>query len=366
MFIYDLANWPEFEFDEAALASQLAAVRYQQGLLLGRMQGLGFGLQEEAYLRTLTEDVVKSGEIEGEILDRDQVRSSIASRLGIDIGGLKKADREVEGFCQMMVDATQNFEVKLTKKRLCGWHRLLFPFGKSGGLKIKTGDYRDDARGPMQVVSGWMGKERVHFRAPEAERLSKEMSVFLSWFNGEPSIDPVIKSGIAHLWFLTLHPFEDGNGRIARAIADMALSLAERSKRRFYSMSNQIREERKSYYQLLEDTQKGLMDITAWLTWYLGCLERSIQAAETSLDFVVRKSNFWTVHATTSLNERQRKVLQKLLEGFQGKLTSSKWASLAGCSQDTAIRDINDLIDKQIIEKAEAGGRSTSYQLIRI
>ncbi|MHB8268623.1 Fic family protein [Bradyrhizobium sp.] len=365
-YIHELPNWPHFRWDSGGLAKRLAAVRLRQGRLIGRMQALGFRQQEEAVLTTLTEDVLKSSEIEGEILDRDRVRSSIARRLGMDIGALPHADRNVEGVVEMMLDATQNFESKLTEERLFGWHASLFPTGRSGMSKIIVGAWRDDRSGPMQVVSGPFGREKVHYEAPAAGRLDAEMKSFLEWFNAEDNTDPVIKSALAHLWFVTIHPFADGNGRIARAIADMSLARSEDSSQRFYSMSAQIRLERKAYYDMLGATQNDELDITLWLEWFLGCLDRAFDGAEKTLAAVFQKAGFWKKHATAKINERQRDILNRLLDGFEGKLTSSKWALIEKCSPDTALRDIQDLIDQGILVKDEAGGRSTSYSLTNI
>lgn len=327
------------------------------------MEGLGFRLREEASLHTLTEDVLKSSEIEGEILDREQVRSSLARRLGIDIGALLPEDRDVEGVVEMMLDATQNYQVPLTAERLFGWHAALFPVARSGMHRIRVGAWRDDGTGPMQVVSGPIGKEHVHFRVPEAGRLDAEMARFLAWFEGPTTIDPVLKAALAHLWFVTIHPFDDGNGRIARAIADLALARSDRSPKRFYSMSAQIRVEREDYYDILERSQKGDLEITPWMSWFLDCLDRALHGAESTLATVRRKARFWESHAGEPFNERQRKVLDRLVDGFEGKLTSSKWAKLAKCSQDTAHRDITDLVGRGILLKAPSGGRSTSYSL---
>jgi Fic family protein len=362
-YIHERPDWPNFRWDRAALAPRLAAVRHRQGRLVGRMEALGFPLQSQATLETLTEDVVTTSAIEGETLDRKQVRSSLARRLGIEIGALARADREVEGIVEVMLDATQNYAKKLTAERLFGWHAALFPTGRSGITRITVGGWRRDKAGPMQVVSGRPGKERVHFQAPAARRLAAEMKAFLAWFNGESGIDPVLKAGLAHLWFVTIHPFDDGNGRIARAIADMALARSERSPQRFYSMSAQIREERGAYYAILEATQKSDLDITRWLDWFLACLDRAFGGAETILVSVLRKARFWRKHAAAPLNERQRKMLNRLFDGFEGKLTSSKWAKIAKCSADTALRDIADLVARGILEKDAAGGRSTSYSL---
>jgi Fic family protein len=364
-YIHELPDWPQFRWDHKVLAEPLAAVRHRQGRLIGRMEGLGFTFRSEAVLQTLTEDVLKSSEIEGEHLDRDQVRSSIARRLGMDIGALTPSDRDVEGVVEMMLDATQNYGQELTDERLFGWHAALFPTGRSGTRRIRVGAWRDDSTGPMQVVSGPFGRERVHYEAPKASLLPGEMNAFLAWFNGHDGIDPVLKAGLAHLWFVTIHPFEDGNGRIARAIADMQLARSESSPQRFYSMSAQIRQERKAYYDILESTQKGDLDVTDWLTWFLACLGRAFEGAETILAGVLRKARFWDRHRGEALNDRQRDMLNRLLDGFEGKLTSSKWAKIEKCSADTALRDISDLLARGILVKDEAGGRSTSYSLSR-
>jgi len=362
-YIHELADWPDFEWDQEKLAGPLAALRHRQGRLIGRMETLGFSLRGEATLRTLTEDVLKSSEVEGEILDREQVRSSIARRLGMDIGALVPADRNVEGVVEMMLDATQRYSEPLTSERLFGWQASLFPTGYSGMRKIAVGRWRDDAKGPMQVVSGALGRERVHFEAPAAKRLKKEMTAFLKWFNGRDRTDAVLRAGLAHLWFVTVHPFEDGNGRIARAIADMALARSEQSAQRFYSVSAQVRIERETYYDILQKTQRSGLDITPWLEWFLGCLAGAFDGTEETLGSVMHKAHFWERHTDTSVNDRQRLMLNKLLDGFEGKLTSSKWATIAKCSQDTALRDILHLVGRGILAKDPAGGRSTSYSL---
>lgn len=363
-YIHERPEWPNLRWRDDALATTLASVRHRQGRLIGRMEALGFPLRDEAMLRTLTEDVVKSSEIEGEQLDKGQVRSSIARRLGIDVAGLVPADRDVEGVVEMMLDATQNHMKPLTGERLFGWHASLFPTGRSGLTRIIVGNWRDDRSGPMRVVSGPIGRERVHYEAPAAERLPRDMRDFLAWFEGETRIDPVLKAGIAHLWFVTIHPFEDGNGRIARAIADLALARSENSAQRFYSMSSQIMAERSHYYEMLNRTQKGSFDITPWLNWFLDCLDRAFDRAEDMLGAVLAKARFWDGIKDRAINDRQRRVLNRLLDGFEGKLTSSKWAKLTKSSQDTAARDIDDLIRKGILVKGEAGGRSTSYDLV--
>jgi Fic family protein len=362
-YIHELPNWPTFQWGERGLAKQLAAVRHRQGRLIGRMQELGFALREEAVLRTLTEDVLKSSEIEGEILDKEQVRSSIARRLGMDAAALPSADRNVEGVVEMMLDATQKYEEALTRDRLFAWHASLFPTGRSGMRKIVVGAWREEKSGPMQVVSGPHGRERIHYEAPTAGRLDTEMQTFLDWFNGEDDSDLVLKAALAHLWFVTIHPFEDGNGRVARAIADMSLARSEESSQRFYSMSAQIRLERNAYYDILESTQKDDLDITPWMEWFLGCLDRAIAGAEKTLAIVFKKADFWKKHSAASLNDRQRDIINRLLDGFDGKLTSSKWAIIEKCSPDTALRDIADLIERGLLKKDQGGGRSTSYSL---
>lgn len=375
-YIYKLPIWPKFVWSYERIAELLASVRNRQGRLVGRMQSLGFSLRAEAELEAMTLEVLKSSEIEGERLDRRQVRSSIARRLGMKIAGLIPSDRNVDGIVEMALDATQNFNKPLSKDRLFGWHAALFPAGRSGMHKIITGAWRDDRNGPMQVVSGPIGREKVHFVAPEASCLEREMKNFLNQFNSGSSrsgIDPVLKAGVAHLWFLTLHPFEDGNGRIARAISDMQLARSDGSSQRFYSMSARMRFERKAYYDALEKAQKntgiqkygGLkgIDITAWLEWFLSCLDRALRSSEEILSDVFKKARFWEEHPANTLNERQISIINKLFSGFEGKLTSSKWAKIAKCSQDTALRDITELVNKGIVVKDMAGGRSTSYHL---
>jgi Fic family protein len=362
-YIHESTDWPHFRWNDQPLATALAAVRHKQGRLIGRMEALGFELRAEANLQSLTEEVVKSSEIEGLLLDPEQVRSSLARRLGMDVGGLAPADRHVDGVVEMILDATENYAVPLTDKRLFGWHAALFPTGRSGMAKITVGRWRTDARGPMQVVSGPLGRQRVHFEAPAADRLDKEMKTFLDWFNGAEETDPVLRAGLAHLWFVTIHPFDDGNGRIARAITDRGLARSEHSAQRFYSMSAQIRKERNAYYDILEATQKADLDVTPWLQWFLGCLDRAFDGAETTLESVLRKARFWQKHAGARFNDRQRSVVNRVLDGFEGKLTSSKWAKLTKSSQDTALRDIDDLVRRGILTKDPAGGRSTSYSL---
>lgn len=365
-YLHEQGGWPGFRWDHERISARLVDVRHRQGRLIGRMEGLGFELRTEAVLNSLTEEVLKSSEIEGETLDRDQVRSSIARRLGLNIGGLRPTDRDVEGVVEMMLDATQNYAKPLTAHRLFDWHAALFPTGRSGMSKIRVGGWRDDSKGPMQVVSGPIGKERVHYEAPAADRVRDEMRKFLEWFEKDHSTDLVLKAGVAHLWFVTIHPFDDGNGRIGRAVADMVLARSERSPQRFYSMSAQIRQERKAYYEILEATQKGKLDITRWLEWFLECLGRAFERAETILATVLDKARFWERFAKVEFNERQREIVNRLLNGFEGKLTSSKWAKLVKCSQDTALRDIEDLVGKKVLVKDAAGGRSTSYSLARI
>jgi Fic family protein len=363
-YIHLLKNWPTFKWEDDKIILPLSTVRHKQGRLLGKLEGLGFRLREEATLETLTQDVIKSSEIEGEKLPADQVRSSIARRLGIEIAGEVAVNRNVDGVVEMMLDATQKYDQLLTDERLFGWHAALFPMGRSGMYKIQIGTWRNDVKGPMQVVSGALGRERVHYEAPKAARLSLEMNKFLEWFNQATTMDQVLKAAIAHLWFVTIHPFDDGNGRIARAIADMQLARADASRQRFYSMSAQIQRERNVYYEILEKTQKGNLDITKWLLWFIACLERAITLSEENLSGVTQKAKFWEAFQGVPLNERQRKMLNKLMDGFEGKLTSTKWAKITKCSPDTALRDIQDLIEKGILEREESGGRSTSYRIM--
>jgi Fic family protein len=365
-YIHELPDWPRFVWNDKILAAPLAAARHKQGRLLGEMEGLGFKVREEAVLRTLTDDVLKSSEIEGETLDADQVRSSVARRLGMDIGGLKAADRNVEGVVEMMLDATQRYEQTLTQERLFAWHAALFPTGRSGMHPIKVGTWRDDGTAPMQVVSGPVGRERVHFEAPAAARLDEEMRRFVEWFNGDATTDPALKAAQAHLWFVTIHPFDDGNGRIARAIADMALARSEESSQRFYSMSAQVRQERADYYRVLEQTQQGTMDITLWMDWFLGCLTRAIEGAHSALTGVITKARYWEKLRNIALNDRQRLVINRLLDGFDGKLTTSKWAALTKSSQDTALRDIQQLVERGVLIRSPSGGRSTNYTLAEL
>ncbi|MGO9094473.1 MAG: Fic family protein [Bryobacteraceae bacterium] len=361
MYIHELRDWPGFVWNLESLAELLADVRHRQGRLTGRMEALGFNLRQEAVLKALTADVLKSSEIEGERLDMEQVRSSIARRLGVEIGALKPADRQVEGIVEMMLDATRHYDRPLTAERLFSWHAALFPTGRSGLSRIGVGAWREGGTDPMEVVSGPVGKEHVHFQAPAAARIEGEMKAFLDWFHSKADTDPVLKAGLAHLWFVTIHPFEDGNGRIARAIADMLLARSENSLQRFYSMSAQIREERAAYYDILERTQQGSMDVTPWMKWFLGCLGRAIDGAQTTLGAVLAKARFWEAIAGVAINERQRRVLNRLLDGLEGKLTTSKYAKLVQCSQDTALRDILALVEGGILVRNPAGGRSTSY-----
>lgn len=359
-YLYELPSWPQFSWESDALELLLADVRFRQGQLIGRMVSLGFRLPEQAAFLTLTEDVLKTSAIEGEHLDQIEVRSSIARRLGIDIGESRPANREVDGIVEMMLDAVLNHDQPLTDERLFGWHAALFPTGRSGFTKITTGAWRS---GPMQVVSNPYGREQVHFEAPPPDRLDAEMFAFLDWFNTSSALDLVLKSAIAHFWFVTIHPFDDGNGRIARAVADLTLAQSEQSSLRFYSMSSQIQRERAAYYSMLEQTQQGTLDITEWLRWFLECLGRAIDAAATTLEAVLSKSKFWDALRNVPLNDRQRLMLNKLIDGFEGKLTSSKWAKIAKTSPDTALRDITDLVERGILTRDESGGRSTSYSL---
>lgn len=362
-YIYQRKDWPNFTWDNDHLVFLLGKVRNMQGNLVGRMESLGFALKNEANLETLTLDVLKSTEIEGEFFNPEQVRSSIARRLGMDISGLIDSDRHVDGMVDLMLDAVQNYSSPLTSDRLFGWHSALFPTGRSRMINIMVGDYRKDSTGPMQVVSGAMGKERVHYQAPAASLLDREMSKFLEWFNDEQPLDPVIKAAVAHFWFVTLHPFEDGNGRMARALTDMLLARADGSSLRFYSMSAQIRLERKGYYSILEKAQKSDLDITDWLNWFLICLLNALESTDKVLAKVLHKARFWNKHVLTPLNDKQKGMINALLGDFFGKLTSSKWARMSKCSADTALRDIQDLVQKGILRKESGGGRSTHYVL---
>ena len=365
VYIHQKKDWPNFKWDSEDIVNLLSEARNLQGRLQGKMEALGFELRNEALLDTLTLDVLKTSEIEGELLNHDQVRSSIARKLGMEIAGSVESDRNIDGVVEMMLDATQNCFKPLTKIRLFDWHAALFPTGRNGIYKIIVGDWRKDTKGPMQVISGPMGKEKVHFEAPNSDLLEKEMSSLFNWFSQNNKIDLVLKASIAHLWFVTIHPFDDGNGRITRALTDMLLAQADKSNQRFYSMSAQIRIERKQYYDILEKTQKGDLNITNWIQWFLQCLINALNSTEEVLVKVLFKGNFWQIHSKTIINERQKKLINKLLDSFDGKLTSSKWAKIAKCSKDTAIRDINDLIEKEILRKEEAGGRSTNYELNR-
>ncbi len=364
MWIHKHQNWPNFIWDVKALAYKLVDVRHRQGRLLGRMERLGFELKHEAILNTLVNDVVKSSAIEGENISSKEVRSSIARRLGIDIAGLVPASRDVEGVVEMMLDATQAFSKPLTKSRLLDWHAALFPTGRSGMHRITVGNWRTMDAGPMQFVSGPMGKEKVHFEAPSADRLEKETEVFLAWFDTSDDIDPVIKAGIAHLWFVTIHPFEDGNGRITRAIGDMALARADGSKDRFYSLSSQIESERKHYYDQLEKQQRATPDITGWLSWFLDCFGRAIVNAETTLGSVLFKAQLWDAINQKPVNDRQRLIINRMLEdGFKGFMNTSKYAKMTKCSNDSALRDIRKLKERGIFIQNPGAGRSTSYRL---
>jgi Fic family protein len=359
MYIYEQKNWPKFAWDTELITKILGSVRHRQGKILGQMQALGFQIQEETMLKALTMDVMKSSEIEGELLNPEQVRSSIARRLGIEIAGAIPSERNVEGIVEMMLDATQHYTIPLTEERLFDWHAALFPIGRSGMHKIKTAAWRDDV---MQVTSGPMGKERVHFEAPAASKVPREMSLFLEWIEKEQNLDLVLKAGLAHLWFVTIHPFDDGNGRIARALTDMLLAQADKSPQRFYSMSAQIQAERNEYYNILENTQKGDLDITPWLIWFLDCLIRSMDQTDETIAKTMVRAQFWETHKETLLNARQQKILQLLLDNFYGNLNVSKYAKIVKTSTDTALRDLQDLVKKDIIEQL-GSGRSTSYRL---
>lgn len=364
IYIHERPEWPHFIWDQKKLSGLLAQVRHSQGLLLGRMEALGFALRNEATLQTLTYDILKTSEIEGEALDAAQVRSSVATKLGMDVGGALPIDRHVEGIVAVMLDATRNYSARLTTARLFDWHAALFPTGRSGMRKIAVGKWRTAESGDMKVVSGPAGREKIHYEAPRYDRIKKEMAEFIKWFNAPSQIDAVLKSALAHFWFVTIHPFDDGNGRIARALADMVLAKSEKSPNRFYSMSSQIQRERSEYYHQLEAAQKGSLNITGWIEWFLSCFKNAIAASEESLATVLAKAKFWEAHTSKNFNERQRKMLNLLFDGFLGKLTSTKWAKLTKCSQDTALRDITALLDWGILKKDTAGGRSTGYEIV--
>lgn len=362
-YIWQAPDWPNWRFDLSVLAGPLSEATRAQGRLLGRLADVGMALQHQASLEALTQDVIKTSEIEGEHLNAQSVRSSIARRMGVDIGALAPVDRHVEGVVEMVLDAAANAEAPMSTERLFGWHAALFPTGYSGIAKIRVGAWRDDAAGAMQVVSGPIGRRCVHFEAPPADRLEAETIRFLKWLNGEPQEPPLLRAGLAHLWFVTLHPFDDGNGRVARAVGDLLLARADRSEQRFYSLSAQIQRQRKAYYDILEQTQKGSMDVTQWLLWFLEAVQGAVEQAERTLSAVLAKAAFWQRRATLPMNERQVKLINRLRDGFDGKLTSSKWAAIAKCSPDTALRDINDLVARGVLRKTDAGGRSTSYEL---
>ncbi|MGU9962115.1 MAG: Fic family protein [Candidatus Puniceispirillales bacterium WSBS_2018_MAG_OTU23] len=364
MWLHEHKNWTDFKWDDELLSFKLADTRHRQGRLLGRMEGLGFEHNREANLRTLTDDVVKSSAIEGENLNPEDVRSSIARRLGMDTAGLNPASRDVEGIVEIMLDATQKSQTPLTETRLFDWHAALFPTGRSGMHTITVGNWRKIEAGPMQVVSGAIGKEKIHFEAPSADRLKKEMKAFLAWLDKPISIDPVLKAGIAHLWFVTVHPFEDGNGRIARAIGDMALARADETENRFYSLSSQLLAERKDYYNQLEKQQRGTPDITDWLAWFLGCLERAISNADITLENILFKVQLWNTINKKPVNDRQRSIINRMLEDdFEGHMNASKYATLTKSSTDTALRDITELKNQEILIQNPGGGRSVSYSL---
>lgn len=363
MYLYNDKNWPIFQWDSQKLLPLLSYVRNKQGKLIGKMGTLGFELRNEANLEILTSEIIKSTEIEGEFLDREQVRSSIARRLGLEISGLVYSERNVDGIVDLMIDATRYYDKELNKERLFSWHASLFSTGQSGMYKIIVGNWRDDSTGPMQVVSGALGKEKVHYQAILAAKIENEMRIFLDWFNLEQNTDPVLKAAIAHLWFVTIHPFEDGNGRISRALSDMLLARSDEQSYRFYSMSTQIRKERNAYYDILEKTQRTGLNITDWLVWFLNCLLHAIESSEKLLEKIIYKHLFWIKHSKVNINDRQRKILNLLMEDFEGVLNTTKWAKIGKCSQDTALRDIQDLMDKGILTKSLQGGRSTNYEL---
>lgn len=364
-YLWQQSDWPHWRYDAGALVEPLAQTHRAQGHLMGRMADLELAQREQATLQVLTQEVIKTSEIEGERLNLEAVRSSIARRLGMDIGALTPPDQHVDGVVDMVLDATGRYDQALTPERLFGWQAALFPTGFSGMARIRVGAWRDDATGPMQVVSGYVGREKVHYKAPPAHTLGEETKRFLEWFNADTAGDALIKAGLAHLWLVTLHPFDDGNGRISRAVGDMALARAEKTSQRFYSLSAQIQRERKDYYDQLEATQKGTQDVTPWLVWFLGCLLRAVLGAEETLAAVLGKARFWQRYPGASMNERQVKLINRLLDGFEGKLSSTKWAVIAKCSTDTALRDITELLARGVLRKLEGGGRSTAYELAK-
>lgn len=364
IYIWQQKDWPDFIWDDAKLSFKLGSVRNLQGKLVGKMSALGFDLKNSAMLDALTADITKSSEIEGEILNADQVRSSLARHLGIDTEGLPEEDRYVDGVVQVMIDATQNYLQPLTDERLFNWHSALFPTGRSGMYKITVADWRQGSE-PMQVISGVMGKEKIHYQAPDSDQVPSQIKMFLDWANGSEKIDPVLKAAIAHLWFLTIHPFDDGNGRIARTITDLFLARADEMPHRFYSMSAEIRKQRKGYYEILEKTQKGGLDITGWLEWFLDCLQAALLNTEKLISTILQKAAFWDKYRSVAMNERQIRMVNLLWDGFDGKLTSSKWGKITKCSPDTALRDIQDLIAKGVLCKTDEGGRNTNYELER-
>jgi Fic family protein len=359
-FIYQYDDWPNFTWNEKEVQPILGKVRHLQGKIFGQVTALGFSIKEETMLTNLTLDVQKTSEIEGELLNYEQVRSSIARKLGLHYAGMVYSDRNVDGVVEMMLDATQNYDNLLNEERLFDWHAALFPTGRSGMYKIDVGKYREDE---MQIVSGAMGKEKVHYQAPPPEQVKFEMDRFLKWLNSDIQLDLVVKSAIAHFWFIIIHPFDDGNGRIARAISDLLLARSDRSSQRFYSLSNQVLLERKMYYSILQKMQYSDGEITEWIIWFLNCFFRALVNTEQTIAKVLYKNDFWDKHKNTELNSRQRLMLNKLLDGFKGKLKTSKWAKITKCSQDTALRDIKNLIDKGILKQEISGGRSTNYEL---
>ncbi len=363
MYIWQCRGWPKYRWDVDALLVPLASARLKQGRLLGTMVRLGFDLKREAQLASLTENVIKSSEIEGEVLEGAAVRSSIARRLGVAEASVTAADRRTEGVVEMMLDATERYDAPLTAKRLFGWHAALFPTGYVGARPVRVGAWRNDANGPMQVVSGPLGRERVHYQAPPAPKVAAEMSRFLDWFNRRTKPEGLLRAGLAHLWFVTIHPFDDGNGRIARAVADQALAQSEDSPQRFYSMSSQIRKERAHYYDLLERTQRNGLDITEWLAWFLGCLSRAIDGAETVSGAVLAKADFWERSAREPFTPRQKLVLNRFLDGFEGSLTAKKWSLIGKCSVPTAQRDLNDLVERGVLRRNAGGSKNTSYSV---
>lgn len=358
MYIHQTADWPHFIWDKEKIEAELIKVNKAAGFLEGRLSAIGFDVRQLAAVEALTHDIVASYEIENMVLDSGQVRSSVARRMGVRITGETEPSHYVEGVVEMMLDAVDNYRSPLTDERLFGWHNCLFPTGRSGMEVINVGRYRTDA---MNVESGAMGREKIHYHAPEPEMVPVEMERFLAWFNSDDTPEDYVKSAVAHFWFVSIHPFDDGNGRIGRAIADMALSQADNSTMRYFSISRQINKEKREYNNMLEHCQKGSCDITAWIHWYLGCMLRAISGAEDMLSSILDKAIFWQNHSQTTMNDRQKNALNIWLDGYEGKLTVKNWAKKANTSVDTAARDVKDLVDKGLLVPKSGKHRNVPY-----